>query len=491
MDRRGITPLRLLLASALLVSAAACGSPAEPPPIRPPELVRLTLGVEGDRLVDTLGRQVILRGVNAGSRSKFAPFFPFPFAESGLPDQADEPPFAEAAAAFADRLASWGINVVRLPFSWEALEPLRGTYDDVYLERYETLVELFGARGIRTVVDFHQDVFARPFCGDGFPLWALPDPSMTPRADCSHWFTGYLGDPEVDAAFDRFWGGTDGLRAAFEEMWLHVAMRLGFVDGVLGWDVFNEPHYGTSNVDDWSRSVLGPFYQQLAARLSVTAGRPLMFFEPSGTDGADRATALVPPAGGGFVFALHYYSAAVFLLGPDDATYDVEADLAPWAAKAAEWGVPLLLGEFGCKTGTAGGARYLAANFAALDRFLFHGTAWEVSATHDDWNAEGYSLTRWGGEETPSVAALVRAYPRAVAGRITSFSFDAATRTGRLVYEATAGITELAAPTRLYPTGVAATVTGAGSRAAWDETLGLLLVETTGSGTVTVDFGPG
>ncbi len=100
-------------------------------------------------------------------------------------------------------------------------------------------------------------------------------------------------------------------------------------------------------------------------------------------------------------------------------------------------------------------------------------------------------MTRYGGEETPSAAALVRAYPRAVSGRITSFSFEADTRRGTLVFAAEPGVTELAAPARLYPEGVAGTLAGVGGRVAWDAARGLLLVETTGAGAATISFGPG
>jgi endoglycosylceramidase len=473
----------------LLLGGVAC-SDEKAGPIEPPTLPTWRLTVEDGRLVDALGREVLLRGLNGGSRAKFAPFFPFPFAESGLPDQAGEPPFQDAGRTYVERIASWGLDVVRLTFSWEALEPVRGTYDGVYLERYAALAEGLGQRGIRVIVDFHQDVFARPFCGDGFPLWTLPDPGMTPRIDCSRWFTGYLGDAEVDAAFDRFWAGEDGLRDSFEAMWRHVAARLWPVQGVIGFDVLNEPHSGTAERDAWSVDVLRPFFERMAVVVREEAPDALLFFEPAGLDGSARTTALELPAGGGFVFAPHYYATSVFLLGPDAATYDTDADLAAWAERVAGWGVPLLLGEFGSKTGTDGGARYLRANFDSLDRYLFHGTAWEYSTAYDDWNAEGYSVTRYGGEETPSVAALVRAYPRAVAGRITSFAFDADTRRGTLSFAAAPGVTEIAAPARLYPEGVQGELAGASGRTTWDAEHGLLLVETTGAGAATISFGP-
>lgn len=52
---------------------------------------------------------------------------------------------------------------------WEAVERTEGTYDDVYLDKVEELVNKLGDAGIYTLVDAHQDVFARSMCGEGVP----------------------------------------------------------------------------------------------------------------------------------------------------------------------------------------------------------------------------------------------------------------------------------------------------------------------------------
>jgi hypothetical protein len=59
----------------------ACTAPKEESfptcEITPPE--GGTLVADGTLIRDSLGRQVTLRGVNAGGRSKFAPYMPFDF----------------------------------------------------------------------------------------------------------------------------------------------------------------------------------------------------------------------------------------------------------------------------------------------------------------------------------------------------------------------------------------------------------------------------
>ena len=55
----------------------------------------LIIRADGDRFVDAAGRHVILRGANAGSRSKLPPFYPF----DPKPDfETATPPFRPIAA---------------------------------------------------------------------------------------------------------------------------------------------------------------------------------------------------------------------------------------------------------------------------------------------------------------------------------------------------------------------------------------------------------
>jgi endoglycosylceramidase len=32
-----------------------------------------------------------------------------------------------------------------------------------------------GKNGIYTLLEFHQDLFSEKFCGDGVPIWAIPE----------------------------------------------------------------------------------------------------------------------------------------------------------------------------------------------------------------------------------------------------------------------------------------------------------------------------
>ena len=141
---------RYALGAALLVSAAAHASSE--------------LRVDGSRFADGAGRTVILRGVGVGGNAKVPPFQ------------------AITSTSQLDPLPGWGVNAVRLLFTWEAYEPTNGGYDASYLSYITGVVDDAWKRGIYVVVDFHQDAYSRYAlggCGEGFPSWALP-PTVTP-----------------------------------------------------------------------------------------------------------------------------------------------------------------------------------------------------------------------------------------------------------------------------------------------------------------------
>ena len=120
---------------------------------------------------------------------------------------------------------------------WEAVEREYDIYDLAYLDRINELINKLGEKGIYTLVDAHQDVFSRHYCGEGMPAfyatgkdvehecegWLLPfilktkgicksikdynfrkDAQGFPLIeDCNaHFFARYYGTPEAMSAFD-------------------------------------------------------------------------------------------------------------------------------------------------------------------------------------------------------------------------------------------------------------------------------------------------
>ena len=441
-------------------------------------LLTLRLEARGRCLRDALGRTVLLRGVNAGGRSKTPPFLPFPFAELGFTGHEQAPPFEEAMAAYFDRVAAWGHNVVRLPFTWEAVEPHRGIVDMRFVELYAQMAQACGDRGIRVVVDYHQDIFSRHYGGDGFPDWTLPDPPGAGPLEDAHWFSAYFHHAGVQQAFDRFWRGDDGLLDAFERMWRTVARRLWQVDAVIGFEIINEPGWGSADWKVWEREVLPPFYTRMARAIRDEVGEEaLIFFDGSGADALSGECGLERPDGEGLVFAPHYYDAQAVTTGVFAGGVDYVERLGLWEQLGERWGVPVLLGEFGLPAGTQGGAACLQAQYAALDHHAMHGTAWHYSLG-EDWNDEGMSVVAADGSETSLAAELVRPYPRALTGTLEVFRYHAETRVAELRWQAAVGVSEVAAPRRLYPGGPEVSLEGAATQPRWDAERDVLELET-------------
>jgi endoglycosylceramidase len=451
-------------------------APACAPPVAMPT-TRLT--IDGTRFRDALGREVLLRGANTGGRSKFPPFFPFAF-----DPQADSAAFAARADAYFARMAAWGLRTARMPFSWEALEPTRGTFDELWLSRYEAMVDAAGAHDIRVIVDFHQDVFARPYCGDGFPLWTLPEPVPPMPDDCKTWFLGYFIDPNQRAAFDRFWQNADGIQDAMEGMWRHMAKRLWAHPAVIGFEIINEPAEGSAEVEVWAPEVLTPFINRIAAAIREEAPGALLFFDSTGVEATNQTTSMARPDGQDLAFAPHFYDETIFIAGDGDPA-GANA-VAGWAKFRDQWQLPVLVGEFGIPRTGGAVTTYSRAVWNALDANLLHGTVWEYSDAPDEWNEEGMSIVGLDGEEAPSALEAIRVYPSAVAGQLTSVAFDRETLAATLVWQAEVGTTEIVAPARLYPQGPRATLTGVEGCTTWDA--GVLRVRTTSAGQATLNL---
>jgi endoglycosylceramidase len=66
-------------------------------------------------------------------------------------------------------LQALGVNVVRLGHHWAGAEPVRGQYNQTFLDIMKSQTQLAESHGIYVLVDVHQDVLAGQFCGHGVP----------------------------------------------------------------------------------------------------------------------------------------------------------------------------------------------------------------------------------------------------------------------------------------------------------------------------------
>jgi len=113
---------------------------------------------------DHHGRSVLFHGVNIVY--KVDPY---------IPNNDKFDPQTSMTDEDIDNLVKWGFNFVRLGVMWEAVERSPDTYNHTYLQEVEKLINKMGEKGIYTLVDAHQDVFARHICGEGVPDFYAAD----------------------------------------------------------------------------------------------------------------------------------------------------------------------------------------------------------------------------------------------------------------------------------------------------------------------------
>jgi endoglycosylceramidase len=201
----------------------------------------LPLQTADRRIVDTAGRDVLLRGANVNSLGEYWQGVPTIPATIAITD------------ADWDSMASRGFSVVRLLITWSRVEPVRGSIDQGYLDQVEATVDAAASRGIYTVIDMHQDAYTAtlfttdpascapgtsPAKGwDGAPAWAtLTDGLSTCLANNER-----NSSPAVQRAWNNFYDNADGIRDRFASSWAAVAARFAGRAEVAGYDVLNEP----------------------------------------------------------------------------------------------------------------------------------------------------------------------------------------------------------------------------------------------------------
>jgi endoglycosylceramidase len=214
------TALATLAAALFLAAPAAAAGPTPP------------LGHEGRWITDAHGRVVFIHAVNMVYK---------------------RPPYYPKAAGFgaddARFLHRHGFNGVRLGVIYKGVEPQPGHYDNRYLDHIASTERTLSKNGVFSLLDFHQDLFNEKFQGEGWPDWAVQDDGL-PNPH-NGFPANYLTNPALQHAFDHFWAndpgpGGVGLVRRYANAWRHVASRFRSSNGVLGYDLLNEPWPGSN-----------------------------------------------------------------------------------------------------------------------------------------------------------------------------------------------------------------------------------------------------
>jgi endoglycosylceramidase len=379
----------LILAAALL--AAGCGGGAASPADGGPP-----------RLTDEAGRVVVYRGVNYSGAAKTAPGTSAPLTDADL-----------------DRLQGWGVTVVRFLVFWSSIEPTAGAYDADYLARAEGQVRQLTARGIDVFLDMHQDLFGVGFASDGAPRFACAEEQYAAFVPQQPWFLNYTS-PQVSGCFDWLFTQPD-LWDHYRDAFVALAARLADDPHVIGFDLMNEPWFGTATPQDFEPGRLMPFYAHVGAGLDAAAPGRWMFLEPSAARNLGLPVSL-PPLPAGAVYAPHYYPAALETSDYDGDSASLATAMDNLAADATALGAPWLLGEAGAINDRPHAPDYVRDLLDALDAHFASATLWDYGPA----GAGSWALVDESGAEHPTAAAFARPYGHRIAGRPVSMRCDAA-----------------------------------------------------------------
>jgi endoglycosylceramidase len=391
--------------------------------------------VAGGFMRDSFGRSVVLRGVNLTGKNKVFPYL----------DQ-------KTAADFDRVRSDWGMNVIRLVTTWAAIEPTQDGYDDAFLDALALRVEWAQKANVLVIVDMHQDVYGEGFSsggGDGAPRWTCDASHYANFAPAVTWTANYVS-AEVRACYDQFWT-SDALQAHYAEAWRRIAKRLARYDNVVGFDVMNEPFFGTYLPTSFEHDRVMPLYERVVPLVRKEAPGWIAFLEPSSARNFTGLSALPKPTFAHFVFAPHSYDSLSELGVPFDAARrsKVVDNVAALWQEAQSLGGGLWIGEYGGVATLPGIVDYMNAQYEGMSAVAASATYWDYSGS--------YGLIGDDGNEQPSIVdSVVRPYPEAIAGTPLGWTFDAATRAFSVRYQADANITAptvLSLPARAFPNG--------------------------------------
>ncbi len=470
------------------------------------------LADSGPFLTDSLGRVVLLRGVNAVY--KRAPYELY--ADPGKP--------WNFTAADAQRMAKLGFNIVRLGVIWEGLEPgtlgpnnpaictpgtpgnahqFNAAVADAYLAKVAKTVNLLGKYHIYTLLDMHEDVYSSEFGGEGAPPWAVCTDGNPIGTLPGRWSNTY-NDPALRASVQNFWNNdvVGDLQGEYDHVWQVVAHYFSDNQWIAGYDPINEPF--TRDLDHTSAPPGSPlvaghlecFYtgsahpglsfhdgnvlscppddpsKGLIRTIQAADPHHLVFFEPDIFSSRGKRNDIGPLGLKGLVFNFHVYCGLRSGVTGDPTSVDACAEQElktmnrrseerPDIASAKQPAGPAwFMSEFGATTSEAL-MELLTAN---ADQLQLGWTYWAWKYYNDPTGSSDEALVTPTGTLSPTAASLSRAYPQAVAGTPVSLSFDPESADFHMVYVPKS---QVKAPTVIfvpmavhYPKGYCARVTG-------------------------------
>jgi len=188
------------------------------------------------------------------------------------------PPLCQSDLA---QMAALGFNSLRLPLSWSLLEPVRGQFSQLYVDRVAQVVDWARSAGIYVILDMHQNAYSR-FVGpgrgvdlsynSGAPAWATITDGMPSQVFLNGQREANLA---VFEAFTNFWFNRAGIQDEYIATLAFLGKRFKDDSTVIGYSIFNEPQPGWNLPPGFEDLLLFPFYRRaIDAMTGVHDGLP-------------------------------------------------------------------------------------------------------------------------------------------------------------------------------------------------------------------------
>lgn len=381
-------------------------------------------------------------------------------------------------------LRSWGFNMVRLGMMWSATTPSGpGQFNTSYLTNVRGLVESMGEFGIYTLLDGHQDLFSRKFCGEGVPDWAVqpaawaqgtfpfPIPHKVDKLGPRHYanITQCLQLPFVEwnlaAELQSSWYPlyhNQTLQREFAAHWGAVARVMNGSEYVLGYELLNEPlpcdGFHDLDVlcylepDKTDQDRLMPLYEGAWDAIRESDQHHIVFYEPSVVEGdIHQPTGFTVGPGGASAnatqaLAYHIYcvdqNAAGDITNLTSCFDNLDAGFKIAAANIEKVGGGHFMTEFGALGEGPTSIDTIHYEAGLADTLLESWAYWTFKGFHDitTQNPATESFYHPNGTlQSDKVAALSRTYAQYIAGVPGSISMSYASkepaRTFTLQYE--------------------------------------------------------
>ncbi|KAF7590407.1 hypothetical protein BBP40_002909 [Aspergillus hancockii] len=373
-----------------------------------------------------------------------------------------------------------GLNVVRLGHSWAGAEPVRGQYNQTFLDIMKKQTKMAEDHGLYVLVDAHQDCLARQFCGHGVPDWFVKKdwvssgkmypfplkltpfpvdqsgfPSPQSLCDTVDWSLSYTS-VALGNAFGRLFNNYDGLGDAFAAYWKKLASEYVETTNVVGYNLLNEPWVGDTWADPTllvpgvaDHKVLEGLWNRATKQIRTVDNDTLIWFEGATLDILSGFNNVPLGDGSKSVHSFHYYSPPQ--LGSISTTLNNRRKDNERLRTAG------VLTELTFWMGDDKQMQGLADAMSATDANMVSWIGWAYENLYNGTSGQPY----------PELAKhYSRAYPAAVAGTPNSFSFSESSATFKLQFTSDPNIdapTEIILPPSTFSNGYRVQVSPDGS----------------------------